>query len=670
MQKREKVTLAIIGILLFNIFIASASMQITQPLRTYNFGDSIFTTITLNPSSVSGSFEINVVCENKSANVYKIAPAEGAFTENREQKVNHKITLTREFIGALGGNCHILSSIASESVTSDSFYLSDDITLLVKLDKTNYNPEEKITWTIDAKKSNGLPLNGYVEISGLINSNLEIKDGKLTGSAIIPANSEANKYNLSVLAYDKDNNGILNQEKSFGYFEINQVPTKIDISMLGFEAVPGEEFSFGVDLYDQSSKKMPGILSLAYTSEQNIQKKLDVQADSIAKLNFSYNATPGKYLLTLSKDSIKTQKEFTLKAVPRVNIELTENSSILIVKNIGNTIYNDSLGVTIGEQLTTIPLNLQIGEEKKFNLQAPDGSYSVIAQSGESTATRNLLLTGDVISIREGSGTIIFEASPIIWVFIVGVLLLLAVVIFMKNKKRTFKFNEKHRNIREETPTLVQVSKKAHMQKQFLDLAQPRVSEAESNISMKGSKNLCSIISLNIKNKATLGLEATKKLNEVLEQTQSKLGVVDMRSQHILVIFSPLLTKTFNNELVAVKAADSMKIQLDDYNKRFSDKINYNIGIHSGEMINSLNNGKLNYTSLGNSIILAKRISDLGNEKLLVSGTFRQKLLRELKAQKITHALGNVDVFEVQRIADTEANQEKLKQLLKRTSFS
>jgi hypothetical protein len=185
---------------------------------------------------------------------------------------------------------------------------------------------------------------------------------------------------------------------------------------------------------------------------------------------------------------------------------------------------------------------------------------------------------------------------------------------------------------------------------------------------MKGNKDVCSVICLKIKN--SLGVEANKKLNEILEDVKLKLGVVDYKSQHILIIFSPLLTKTLNNEIIAAKVALDIKTKIDDYNKRFKEKITYNIGIHAGEMINSLSGGKLSYTSLGNSIILAKRISDLTNEKLLVSGTFRKKLLRELKVEKVAHQLGDVEVFEVLSIADIAANEEKLKQLLKRTSFS
>jgi hypothetical protein len=671
MQKREKVIFAFLGMLVLNILVASATIEITQPLETYNFGDSIFTTVTLNPQTVSGSFEINLFCENKTANFYKIAPADGAFSANKEQKINHKITLTKEFIENLSGKCKIIVILGKESISSNEFLLTKEITLTTKTDKAIYNPGEKIIWSLEAQKANEMPLNGFVEISSNItNSANEVIGGKATNSFTLENNARAGRYELSFFAYDKDENGILNEKRQSLFYDIRQVPTKIEASMSSLEATPGQSFEFGVDLFDQSNEKMPGTLSSIYTSEKNDNKQISAESGSVVKIDFAQNATPGKYSLVVSQGNLKTTKEFSLKEVPKLDIQFLENSSILLIRNIGNVIYNNSLDVELGGKITKIELNLAVGEEKKFNIRAPDGSYDVTATSGDSTTKKNLLLTGDVISIREGSGTIIFEASPYIWFFIVSIFLLLGTTIFMKNKKRTFKSEERYGNVVEERPTLEQVSKKAHMQKQYLDLSQPRISEAESNISMTGSKDFCSIVSLNIKNSNVLGTEGNSKINEILTEAKSRLGVVDWKSQHALIIFSPLLTKTYNNEILAAKTAFEIKTKIDEYNKRFKDKIVYNIGIHAGEMINTLINGKLNYTSLGNTIILARRISDLTNEKLLVSGTFRQKLLRELKVQKIEHKLGDVEIYEVQRIADIAANEEKLKQLLKRTNFS
>ena len=39
-----------------------------------------------------------------------------------------------------------------------------------------------------------------------------------------------------------------------------------------------------------------------------------------------------------------------------------------------------------------------------------------------------------------------------------------------------------------------------------------------------------------------------------------------------------------------------------EHNKKFSDKIDFGIGINSGEIINKMEDGKLKFTALGNFI--------------------------------------------------------------------
>ena len=48
-------------------------------------------TVKINPSTVSGNFNINLICGNESVNLYKISPAESAFTVNQEQTLEHTI---------------------------------------------------------------------------------------------------------------------------------------------------------------------------------------------------------------------------------------------------------------------------------------------------------------------------------------------------------------------------------------------------------------------------------------------------------------------------------------------------------------------------------------------------------------------------------------------------
>jgi class 3 adenylate cyclase len=312
---------------------------------------------------------------------------------------------------------------------------------------------------------------------------------------------------------------------------------------------------------------------------------------------------------------------------------------------------------------------LVTGAEKKYNLRAPSGEYEISVESTQGNLfTGNAVLTGRAVGVG-GSGLGVFESYPIVWIFLALILLIAGIIVFIKYKNRTVDYTKRSKK-REEPVTLEKLSSQTHEKRQFLDLAKPLVEEAESSLSMKGTKDYCSIVSINIKNKAKLGGNTQNIINEIITQEKGDFGVVDNRGDHILIIYSPLMTKTFKNELIATKASIGIKEKIDAYNKKFNDKISYNIGINGGDMISSTSGGKLSYTSLGNSIVFAKRISDLSEAKVLVSEKIRQKLLRETKVNRFEHKLGDMTIYEILRIADTEANQDKLRDLLKRTSFS
>jgi len=104
---------------------------------------------------------------------------------------------------------------------------------------------------------------------------------------------------------------------------------------------------------------------------------------------------------------------------------------------------------------------------------------------------------------------------------------------------------------------------------------------------------------------------------------------------------------------------------LNAYNKKFKDKIEFNLGVHVGELIASKVGGKLKYTSIGNTISLAKRISDSDSGKLIVSDEIRKKLLRDLKVVKAKE-IGENQTFEVSEVKDRAGDKARLADLLKR----
>ena len=645
--------------LVFLIGNVSASIEISQPAENYNLGDSIYTTVTLNPVTVSGSFKIDLTCNGLTENLYKISPAEGHFTANNEQKVTHTLILTPEFIESLSGSCIISSSLGDEKVSTKSFTITKEVNINASLNKISYNPGESMTLNVHATKLDGSLLNGFLQVSGAKSFNKAIENGEAVETFSMPETSDAGNYELSLFVYDKDKNGeVLNSANKSLIFTINQIPSSVQVSLSDLEATPGEEYGFGLDLFDQAGKKMNGVISVTLVSPNNDKKQLTADSGTTGKYRFATNSTPGKWKLIASYNKVSAEKEFSVKAVPRLDFEFLE--SVLIIRNIGNDVYNKSIDINIGNEVITLDLVLNAGESKKYNLNAPTGDYNVKVNSDSNSVERSLSLTGNAISVEESSGIDLFSEYPVLWIFIILLLVGFVALFFFKLRANNFfKLSDKFSRDKPEIQEMP--VKKLSM----LDIAKPSVEQAEASLVQKGDRGRAAVVSVKIKNSDKLGQNAREELIRILSYAKEKKGMIDWKGDYIMIIFSSLVTRTYKNEILASKVAFDLMTKLNEYNKKFNNKIMFGIGVNAGDIISSVENGKLKYTSLGNTVILSKRVADLSNENMLVSEEIRGKLMRDLKVEKVA-MINNKQVYIVNKITDLEGNQEKLRNILDR----
>jgi hypothetical protein len=198
-----------------------------------------------------------------------------------------------------------------------------------------------------------------------------------------------------------------------------------------------------------------------------------------------------------------------------------------------------------------------------------------------------------------------------------------------------------------------------------MDLTKKKdIGGAESSLVLKGEKQSSSVICIRIKNHSSLKVSAKDALINIVGENKNK-GLVDWKGEYVFIVFAPISTKTYNNEVLSSKVGFEILKNLKEHNKKFKDKIEFNMGIHSGEMISSKDEGKLKYTSIGNTVSLAKRISNLGEGGLFVSSDIRKKMMRDLKVVK-DKEIGKIQIYEVKDIRNREADKAKLKDLLKR----
>jgi len=664
----------LLSILLITIAAAKISID-SEPKDIYNLGDKLDITITTQPTTLYGNLNINILCGNKTTNIMKWDSA--SFGEQENYALPIKILTSSDLeisnIEDIIGDCQLSVKLGIEEDLSKIFIITREITVTPTLDKTNYNPGETITITINAIKANGFPLNGFVEVSGATTFTKAIEEGQTIENFRMPETAEAGIYKLYIFAYDRSKeNEILNQKNTSIEFKINQVPSFIQTAMSDLEVAPGEDLEIGFDIFDQSGIKMQGVVETTITSPTGEQIFLSANSGGINSINFATNATPGVYNMKSTFESVTEEKEFTVLAIQKASFEFLD--SILIVRNIGNTIYNKTIDVKIGEEIKKLKLNIKPGEERRFNLKAPNGEYDILVSDGTETTGKTLLLTGSAISINDLSGLNIFAKYPLIWIFIIIILALIVIILFIRYRKKGHIINAKSLKSKmtsnlSNTMNFTNKSPEAHSleekepSKDMLDITAPSMSQAQSSLVLKGEKQKSAIIALKIKNNLT---ENSKQaLANILHTATAKRGMIDPKGDYIMIIFTSLATKTFDNETLSAKVAGNIFKQLNAYNKKSVDKIQFNIALNSGDLITSVQDKKLKYTSVGSTILLAKKIADKGDNQILISGNLRTKLSRSVKAEK-AGIVGNTPYYSVTRIVNTTENQEKLKEILKR----
>ncbi|MBU2576278.1 MAG: hypothetical protein KKF50_00995 [Nanoarchaeota archaeon] len=708
-----------ICLMLAFVFIVSfvlADITLLEPQDVYNLGDKLYVTAEGLIGAPTGNLNVDLVCGDKTINLERMSArrydGEEALPYSLPYKVLDRTDLEIVNITDILGDCQVKLTIGSRVAVTKVFQITNTILVTAALEKESYNPGEGITVRIEAVKANGDLLYGFIEGMNSSVFSKAIEDGFVTEIFSMPDTIEAGTYDLGIRAYDRDKNGVsvLNEGFTTVSFKINQVASNMVISLSGDEAMPGEEFTVGAEITDQSGIEMIGTVSAKILSPKNEEIELAIPTGEFRSFSLPVNATPGVWKVITSFNLLAEQREFTVLENPKVEFEFGEDG-VLIVKSVGNAKYNGTIQVDIGGEIRELELVMEMGEIRKFSLRAPQGEYDVAISDGESSMSQQVLLTGNAVSVSDLKSVGIFKAYSIVWIFLILILGGAGVVFYMKSKK-TKTLGEEHTskifgvfkkgagavghsigsigskfhskvssnvpskmkdhvassmNFTNKSPKVqgLDSDSYSHEDNSMLDLTKKTMGTAESTLVLKGEKHPSAVVALSVKNYSELKDHAKKALIETINGTKEMKGLVDWKGEYIFIVFSPLVTKTYTNEVLATKAGFMILKSLTEYNKKFREHIDFNLGVHAGELIASKRDGKLKYTSIGNTISLAKRIADSDSGKLLVSDDIRRKMMRDLKVVK-GKEIGKSQTYEVSEIKNHIADAAKLKELLKR----
>lgn len=531
----------------------------------------------------------------------------------------------------------------------------------------------------------------------------KVVDGKFSLSLNLSENTPGGDYRIDVLVYEKDSVGrVISEGSAISNLKISQVLTSADVALDSQNLNPGDTLNLRPMLLDQAGFNIDDDLSVIIRDKDSnrIFEKL-VSSEEPVKYDLPTNLTAGYYTIEASKGELNSTKKFYVNE--KAIADLTLENETLTVTNIGNIPYDKEIQIELNGKPFIRKVNLGLGESQKFKLTG-DGDTNIKVSDGDKEIAGTAKLTGyavDIKSVEEG-GSVTLN-TPIVWiiliVFLLGGLLFLFRGIFKKKSfayqthdRRTTRNTTKTVSLRAPNPERehsVMMPNESHSEKKEYPghapysahrdvekkteftkpvekipmnvfLAAPN--HAEQVSVLKGQKDKVAVVALKIKNR--INKSAKEYLEKLIEPVYSKRGAIFEQGDYILVIFSPLMTHSIKNEIEAVKFAEKIKLMLSEYNKKFKDRIEFGIGINYGDMINKIEDGKLKYTALGNTIISAKKLSELSHEQVFLTRDAYEKGIAEIKAEK--KEIHGLVFYEVKRVVNHEKNEKFIEGFLKR----
>jgi hypothetical protein len=198
--------------------------------------------------------------------------------------------------------------------------------------------------------------------------------------------------------------------------------------------------------------------------------------------------------------------------------------------------------------------------------------------------------------------------------------------------------------------------------KRFYSAATATPTQAEQALVSDGQKSVSTMLLLKIKSPLTK--IAKENLEKSIAVVYEKKAAVFESGDFIYAVFSPLVTKTFKNEITAARCAEKIVADLKDYNIKFKEKIRFGIGINTGEIINKIEDKKLKFTALGTLLPIAKRLADAADGSILLAKPAYEKAMAEIKANKVN--INGTDAYEIKQIVDYDKNKKFIEDFMKR----
>jgi len=365
-----------IFLLIFTIFlISTASAEIiiqNQPNSVYNLGDTLTISATVKSLvSATDTLYMDLICEGQSVNFYKNGVS---LSSGEEKEIEASLIFTKNLIGEIKGKCKVKGTFKGDYILTDEFSVSNKINLIPESNNTIFTPGVPASIKGSALGENGEPANGFIDIrviegeSVLLNKHDTINNGFFSIDIVFPEDIKAGRYLLELSAYEEEPGETINEKTNLGFtaynVDVTQVPTSLEI-ILDKEVMPGTNARIKAVLHDQTGKNINSMAKITIKDDkQKIMEQTEKATDEYLEVPIVYNQKSSVWEVSAEFDSLIAESTFLIKEKKDVNVSLVNNT--LMITNVGNVPYNDTVSVKIGDTPLNVETNLKIDEVQKY----------------------------------------------------------------------------------------------------------------------------------------------------------------------------------------------------------------------------------------------------------------------------------------------------------------
>lgn len=642
MFQRGFVLMVFLGVV--SLSLASAQLQFTQPAAVYNQQEMLPFTVTVTQSTAQTNFlTVDLVCTTGATQLYRAPLTVGA---QQPKSVSGSIPLSSAFVGVVRGSCTLRATYGQEQVSGPPFTISTRATLQIENLSKSLLPGSVLEVKGTARLENGKPLSGTLFVrSSALGIALEepLANGSLSARVAIPDRARTGTYTLSFIGADGSLDALDSNQGTVEHtFQLTPVLSSLDIALSASSVLPGTTLLVTPRAFDQGgdSYTTPVLLTLL-TPDQTVIEEQTVPVGQASSFLLASTSVPGTWSIRARAGERTTERTFAL--VAHMNASFLLANTTLTVTNTGNVPYVKTVSLGIGEAREMKQLSLPVGGSKQFQLQAPDGTYTISANDGERAFAQQSFLTGNAISITDSEGQRLLSRVSIGWVALLLLLAGVAIYYYRRVAKHDYYGSTPSSSVSAPVRTLSSL---------------PALPGKHQQVD-GGIRRPVPVIALKVRSHPSTSSNYEGIINRALDQAKAAGGEVRENNGYWLAFF-PQPEAEDAMVLRAVKAAEHMHHIFEEYNQHKSPQVSYGLAVHFDELI--VEQQPFRYTSLGNTLMVVKKLAEYAEQTVFISDKAHKFIASTTRSEKVHER----NAWKLKSISNRERHNQFIRGFMKR----